>query len=145
MKKISVLKVKQEIRQLGYQVGSEENLLEQEETNKEKKLLSLIAEIYQHNLVSVAGKRTLSYLKQERQLTKETIQYFGLGCSVNHRQLTNLFLPNNEEAKNLLLTNLLRSKESNQIIDFFTENQLIIPFQNEKGEIVTFASRKIET
>ncbi|CAH1764134.1 1723_t:CDS:2 [Entrophospora sp. SA101] len=145
MKKISVLKVKQEIRQLGYQVGSEENLLEQEETSKEKKLLSLIAEIYQHNLVSVAGKRTLSYLKQERQLTKETIQYFGLGCSVNHRQLTNLFLPNNEEAKNLLLTNLLRSKESNQIIDFFTENQLIIPFQNEKGEIVTFASRKIET
>src|SRR6185369_15763495 len=65
--------------------------------------------------------------------------------SVNHRQLTNLFLPNNEEAKNLLLTNLLRSKESNQIIDFFTENQLIIPFQNEKGEIVAFTSRKIET
>src|SRR5947209_4147951 len=119
MKKISVLKAKQEIRQLGYQVGSEENLLEQEETSKEKKLLSLVAEIYQHNLVSVAGKKTLAYLRQKRHLSKSIIQYFGLGCSVNHRQLINLFLPNNKETEYLLLTNLLRSKENNQIADFF--------------------------
>jgi len=140
-----VLKAKQEIRQLGYQVGSEENLLEKEEISKENKLLSLVTEIYQHNLVSVAGKKTIAYLIQKRQLAEETIQYFGLGCSINHRQLTNLFLPSNEEAKYLLLTNLLRSKENDQITDFFTENQLIIPFQNEKGEIVAFASSKIET
>ena len=140
-----MLKAKQEIRQLGYQAGSEENLLEKEEISQENKLLSLVTEIYQHNLVSVAGKKTIAYLIQKRQLNEASIRYFGLGCSINHRQLTNLFLPSNEEAKHLLLTNLLRSKENDQITDFFTENQLIIPFQNEKGEIVAFTSRKIET
>ncbi|KLL03146.1 MAG: DNA primase [Mycoplasmataceae bacterium CE_OT135] len=145
MKKNSVVKAKQEIRQLGYYVGSEENWLEQEETSKEKKLFSLVAEIYQHNLFSSAGKKAMAYLKQKRQLAEETIQQFGLGCTVNHQQLVNLFSPNDEEAKHLLLTNLLRNKESNQIADFFIENQLIIPLQNEKGEIVAFAARKIET
>ncbi|CAJ0747493.1 23551_t:CDS:10 [Entrophospora sp. SA101] len=145
IKKISVVKAKQEIKQLGYYVGSEENCLEQEETSKEKKLFSLVAEIYQHNLLSVSGKKVSAYLRQKRQLTEETIQQFGLGCVVNHQQLTNLFLPDDEAAKNLLLTNLLRNKESNKIADFFTENQLIIPLQNQKGEIVAFAARKIET
>ncbi|CAJ0634039.1 1935_t:CDS:2 [Entrophospora sp. SA101] len=144
-KKKLVVKAKQEIKQLGYYVGSEENCLEQEETSKEKKLFSLVAEIYQHNLLSVSGKKVSAYLRQKRQLTEETIQQFGLGCVVNHQQLTNLFLPDDEAAKNLLLTNLLRNKESNKIADFFTENQLIIPLQNQKGEIVAFAARKIET
>ena len=103
-----------------------------------------MATIYQHNLFSVAGKKAFAYLKQKRQLNKESIQQFGLGCSVNHQQLTNLFSKSSEEAKHLLLTNLLRSKENNQIIDFFTENQLIFPLQNEKGEIMAFAGRKIE-
>jgi len=49
-----------------------------------------------------------------------------------------------EEAKKLLLVNLLRSKENNKIGDFFVENQLIIPLQNEKGEIVAFSSRQTE-
>ncbi|RHZ37232.1 DNA primase [endosymbiont GvMRE of Glomus versiforme] len=145
MKKISVIEAKKEIKQLGYQVGSEENWLEQEEISKEKKLFSLVTTIYQHNLFSVAGKKALAYLKQKRQINKETIQQFGFGCSVNHRQLTNLFSASSEDAEHLLLTNLLRSKENSQIIDFFTENQLIIPLQNEKGEIVAFAGRKIET
>jgi len=137
------LKAKQEIRQLGYQVGSEESLLEQEEHSQEKKLLSLVTKVYQHNLHSLAGRKVYTYLKQKRQLNYSVVQQFGLGCSINHQQLTNLFL-SSEEAKNLLLINLLRSKENNKIGDFFGENQLIIPLQNEKGEVVAFAARQTE-
>lgn len=84
-----------------------------------------------------------AYLKQKRQLDYSVIQQFGLGCSINHQQLTNLFSAS-EEAKKLLLVNLLRSKENNKIGDFFVENQLIIPLQNERGEVVAFASRQTE-
>jgi len=136
-------KVKQEIKQLGYQVGSEENLLEQEENNQEKKLLSLVAKVYQHNLYSLTGKKVHAYLEQKRQLNYSTIQQFSLGCSVNHQQLTNLF-SSSEEAKQLLLLNLLRSKKNNKTSDFFGENQVIIPLHNEKGEIVAFAARQTE-
>jgi DNA primase len=137
------LKAKQEIRQLGYQVGSEESLLEQADNNQEKRLFSLVAKVYQHNLYSLAGKKVYTYLKQKRQLDYSIIQQFDFGCSINHQQLTNLF-SSSEEAKKLLLVNLLRSKENNKIGDFFGENQLIIPLQNEKGEIVAFAARQTE-
>lgn len=132
---------KQEIKQLGYQVGSEEDLLEQEENNQEKRLFSLVAKVYQHNLQSLTGRKAYAYLKQKRQLDDPTIQQFSLGCSINHQQLTNLFSPR-EEAKYLLLVNLLRSKENNKISDFFGENQLIIPLHNDQGEIIAFAARQ---
>lgn len=135
-------KAKQEIEQLGYQADSKEIFLEKEEISKEKKLFSLVAEIYRHNLFSIAGKKSFNYLQQKRQLNSAIIQQFSFGCSINKQQLTNLFLPNNEEAKYLLLTNLLRSNDKNKIYDFFTENQLIIPLQNEKGEIIAFAARQ---
>jgi DNA primase len=137
-------RAKQEIRQLGYQVGYEENLLEPAEINQEKKLFSLVTRIYQHNLHSLAGKKVYTYLKQRRKIDYSTIQQFGLGCSINHQQLTNLFL-SSEEAKQLLLANLLRSKEkNNKIGDFFAENQLIIPLPDKEGEIVAFAARQVE-
>lgn len=141
IKGVSLVRAKQEIKQLGYQVGSEETLSEQKENNQEKKLLSLVSKIYQHNLCSLIGKKVYAYLKQKRQLDYSIIQQFVLGCSVSHQQLTNLF-SSSEEAKQLLLLNLLRSKENNKISDFFGENQLIIPLHNEKGEIVAFAARQ---
>lgn len=129
---------------MGYWVGSEENLLEPVEINQEKKLLSLVSKIYQHNLHSLAGKKVYIYLKQRRKIDYSIIQQFGLGCSVNHQQLTNLF-SSGEEAKRLLLANLLRNKEKNNTIgDFFVENQLIIPLANEEGEIIAFAARQVE-
>ncbi|CAG8598172.1 17012_t:CDS:2 [Funneliformis caledonium] len=125
---------KQEIKQLGYQVGAEENWLVQAENNREKKLLCLVMKVYQHNLHSIGGKKIRAYLKQKRQLNFSTIQQFALGCSVNHQQLTNLFSAS-EAAQQLFSFNLLRSKENNKISDFFGENQLIIPLRDESGEI----------
>src|SRR3954469_7821945 len=127
IKKISLLQTKQEIEQLGYNVGFKEKTSSSKETDKES-IFSLIVKVYQHNLFSKLGKEKLSYLQQERQLNYVVIEQFELGCTVNRQQLVNLFLPNSEKIKQLFSVNLLRTKEErNQVYDFFSENQLIIP------------------
>jgi DNA primase len=58
----------------------------QEQKFKDKKfyLLSLITDIYQHNLLTQAGREVLNYLHKERQLDKVMIDRFGLGASINN-------------------------------------------------------------
>jgi len=143
VKKISLLQTKQEIEQLGYNVGFKEKLPLSEETDKES-MFSLIVKVYQHNLFSKPGKEKLNYLQHKRQLNYATIEQFELSCSINHQQLVNLFLPNTEKIKELISINLLRTNERNQVYDFFSENQLIIPLQNKKGKVIAFAARKLE-
>jgi DNA primase len=104
----------------------------------------LIVKVYQHNLFSKPGKEKLNYLQHKRQLNYATIEQFELGCSINHQQLVNLFLPNTEKIKELISINLLRTNERDQVYDFFSENQLIIPLQNKKGKVIAFAARKLE-
>lgn len=144
IKKINLPQTKQEIAQLGYNVGFNEKNSELEGIDKESLILSLVTKVYQHNLFSGAGKPPLAYLQQKRQLNCTTIEQFELGYAVNHQQLTNLFLPDTEKIKQLVSTNLLRTSKGNQIHDFFSEGQLIFPLQNEKGKIVAFAARQIE-
>lgn len=144
IKKINLPQAKQEIAQLGYNVGFNEKNSELEGTDKESLILSLVTKIYQHNLFSGAGKPPLAYLQQKRRLNCATIEQFELGYAVNHQQLTNLFLPDTEKIKQLVSTKLLRTSKGNQIHDFFSEGQLIFPLQNEKGKIVAFAARQIE-
>ena len=144
IKKISLLQTRQEIAQLGYNVGFKEKNSELEGTNQENTVFSLATKIYQHNLFSGAGKNKFAYLQQKRQLSCVTIEQFELGCAVDYQQLTNLFLPDTEKIKQLISTNLLRTNEGDQIHDFFSEDQLIFPLQNEKGKTVAFAARQIK-
>lgn len=138
-----MLQAKQEIEQLGYNVGFKEKS-PLSETDKES-IFSLVAKVYRHNLFSKPGKEKLNYLQQKRQLNYNIIEQFELGCAINHQQLVNLFLSNSEKIKQLVSVNLLRTKEErNQVYDFFSENQLIIPLQNKKGQIIAFAARKLE-
>ena len=63
---------------------------------------------YQHNLFTLAGKEVHDYLTTQRQVDYPLISRFGLGASINHRQITNLFYNKSEKAtKNLLLANLI--------------------------------------
>src|ERR1043165_1872547 len=96
IKKIGLLQARQEIAQLGYNVGFKKKTPELEETSKESTIFSLVTKIYQHNLFSGTGKKKLAYLQQKRQLNCVTIEQFELGCAINHQQLTNLFLPDTE-------------------------------------------------
>src|SRR3954467_13152891 len=90
-------------------VLQEKKKQEQKEKNKIFYLLSLITDIYQHNLLTQPGREVLNYLYNERQIDKIMIDRFGLGCSINNWQLsTLLFLHKNDNfsPEDLLATNL---------------------------------------
>src|SRR3954451_5432295 len=78
IKKINLLQAKQEIEQLGYNVGFKEKNSPSEETDKGN-VLSLVSKVYQHNLFSKSGKEKLNYLQQKRQLNYDIIEQFELG------------------------------------------------------------------
>jgi len=139
------LKSRQEIKQLGYEVGNQDLLAEKEEEKEVFPLLSLITQIYQHNLFSSAGRHVLDYLYQKRNLNNQMIEKFGLGCSINYKQLAGLFSAHDDRAKELVLIGLLRDSKNGQVYDFFSEIQLIIPLKNEKAEVVAFAARQLES
>jgi DNA primase len=80
------------------------------EKNKDFYLLSLINDIYQHNLLTQNGREVLNYLHNERQVDRAIISRFGLGCSINNRQLNSLLLDqknDNFSPEDLLATNLV--------------------------------------
>ncbi|CAG8749248.1 13185_t:CDS:2, partial [Racocetra persica] len=124
----------------------EEKKREQKEKNQIFYLLSLIADIYQHNLLTPVGQEVLNYLRQERHLDKTTINRFGLGCSINNRQLSRLLLDQKNadfSSEDLLATNLVWITDQNQTCDFFPAHHLIIPLANTEGKVVAFAARKV--
>ncbi|MCE8162823.1 MAG: toprim domain-containing protein [Candidatus Moeniiplasma glomeromycotorum] len=149
-KQISFEAALEEISQLGFSEKITPFLLqkkkeqEQEEKDKPFQLLSLISDIYQHNLFTSAGKEVLDYLTR-RQVDYSLISRFSLGCSINNWQITNLLFQFEPAAKNLLLTNLVWVNENNQVSDFFSARQLIIPLTDSEEKIVAFAARKIES
>ncbi|CAI2173072.1 5279_t:CDS:2 [Funneliformis geosporum] len=121
--KITLEAAAEEIGQMGYfplSILREKKQEEQKEKNKVFYLLSLITEIYQHNLLTQAGREVLKYLQIERQLDQKTIDHFGLG-----------------------VTNLVLVTENNRVCDFFPTQHLIIPLTNSESKIVAFAARKI--
>ena len=127
-------------------VLQEKKKQEQKGKNKTFDLLSLITDIYQHNLLTQPGREVLHYLQTERQLDKKTIDHFGLGCSINNRQLSNLLFSQKNDhfsTEDLLATNLVWITENNRTCDFFPVQHLIIPLANPEGKIVAFAARKI--
>jgi DNA primase len=97
-------------------------------------------------LLTQAGQGVLNYLQKERQLDQRTIDHFGLGCSINNFQLSNLLFSqknDNFSAEDLLVTNLVWVTENNKVCDFFSTHHLIIPLNNPEGKIIAFAARKI--
>jgi len=98
---------------MGYFPSSvlQENKIQEEKVkNKNFFLLSLIKDIYQHNLFTPPGRKVLAYLQNERQINKELINRFSLGCGINSKQISNLLFqqPNdNFSSQELLTTNLV--------------------------------------
>ncbi|MCE8159006.1 MAG: toprim domain-containing protein [Candidatus Moeniiplasma glomeromycotorum] len=150
-KKISFEAALEEISQLGFSekitplLIQKKKAQEQEVKDKPFDLLSLISDIYQHNLFTLAGKEVRNYLTQ-RQVDYPLINRFGLGASINNWQITSLFYNKSEKAtKNLLLANLIWAGENKPVIDYFVAQQLIIPLTDTEGRVVAFAARQIES
>jgi DNA primase len=111
-------------------------------------LLTLLVDIYQHNLSTFEGREVLNYLYEERQINQELITRFALGCSINNRQISNLLLRSEKTDSShldLLTLGLVKVVDNNQTYDFFVGKQLIIPLTNSVGKTVALAARKIRT
>lgn len=139
-----------EISKLGYfslAVWQEKEKAAEKTKNRINDLFSLVVDIYQHNLLTASGREILHYLRVQRQLNTKLINSFALGCSISNKQLTSLLfrLENNDFwSEDLLLTGLIQVNDRNQVYDYFSASQLILPLPNEKGEIVALAARKKE-
>jgi len=148
-KKIDVEKALVEISEFGYfSLASIQKEKKQEQKNKNKifVLNSLVSDIYQHNLFTEKGKEVLSYLYDKRQISKLMIEKFLLGCSIDGKQITNLFYNqknDNFSALDLTNTKLVWITDDNRNFDFFKEKQLIIPLTNIEEKVVAFASREV--
>lgn len=140
----------EEISKLGYfsiSVLQENKKQEKKIKSKKNYLLSLVADIYQHNLLTQPGSKVLDYLQSKRQINSKLIECFSLGCSINNRQISTLLFQqknDNFSSDDLLLTNLVWITDNNRTHDFFFAQQLIIPLKNPEGKIIAFVARKIE-
>src|ERR1044072_4659083 len=91
-------------------VLQEKKKQDQKVKNKTFYLLSLVSDIYQHNLLTQPGQGVLNYLYTKRQLDKKTIDHFGLGGSISDWQLSNLLFAQKNDSfstEDLLATNLV--------------------------------------
>ena len=149
-RKIDVEKALVEISEFGYfSLASIQKEKKQEQKNENKifVLNSLVSDIYQHNLFTEKGKEVLSYLYNKRQISKLMIEKFLLGCTIDGKQITNLFYNQQKNDKfsflDLTNTKLVWITDDNRNFDFFKEKQLIIPLTNIEEKIVAFTAREV--
>lgn len=144
-KKISMEKTFQQLALLGY---VEANLEMKVKTEKERlvETFALVSKIYQNNLYAKDGQASLAYLVQVRQLPEQLIAQFTLGTALSSKQLTSLFLdPRHHYRKSELAeSHLFQIIADKEPYDYFWKRQIIFPIKNEKGEVVIFASRRLE-
>ncbi|HEY9300751.1 MAG TPA: DNA primase, partial [Phormidium sp.] len=101
-------------------------------------VLALIAALYQHQLYKHSN-RSLAYLTDERKLTQETIQSFGLGYAPGGDFVYKYLAKDRKLSLDLLYKAGLINRQSE---DFFT-NRLIIPIRDSVGNVIALGARSL--
>lgn len=98
------------------------------------------ASFYHHILLhTTEGQEALAYL-QQRGLTRETIDTFGIGVSPSHKSmLFDLLLSKGYSREIIAQSGLIVTFENGER-DRFTQ-RIMVPLRNEKGECVAFSGR----
>lgn len=108
-------------------------------------ILAVTANFYQHALRQSQGEIALNYLKQERNLTEETIQQFQLGYAPAGWETLYRYLV---EIKKYSLTlakeaGLIKERKSGRGYYDQFRDRLMIPIRDTKGRIIAFGSRTL--
>lgn len=123
---------------LAKSVGIDINIKEKKEDDANYKyyeMMDIANKFYQNNLNSKEGEEARKYL-EKRKLNKETINEFGIGLSLNKRDiLTNLLISKGNSLEDLNLIDL-----SNTNHDSFI-NRVMFPLHNKDGKIIGFSGR----
>jgi DNA primase len=119
------------------------------EYEKRKALLNKIYEInketakfYHMNLTQKEGQEGINYC-QQRGLTWETIQTFGIGYSYDFNSLPKYLESIGYDRKTLALSGVIGINDNDYPYDFFG-NRLIIPIINASGKVIGFTGRLLE-
>jgi DNA primase len=89
------------------------------EEDRFKKFLFLVNEIYQYNLFTEKGEKSLDYLLNKRKISLELIKKFSLGCTANNRQISDLLFDSKDKKREenifLVKSNLINHRDSNNV------------------------------
>jgi len=108
-------------------------------------VLAVTANFYQHALRESQGEIALNYLKQERNLTEETIQQFQLGYAPGGWETLYRYLV---EIKKYSLTlveeaGLIKKRKSGRGYYDRFRDRIIIPIRDTQGRVIAFGSRTL--
>lgn len=118
---------------VGIQVGI--NVKKQDKYDKYYEIMELANKFYQNNLLSSEGLLAREYLLK-RKLDKETINEFGIGLSLNKRDmLTKLLMSKGHSLEELNLIDLANTDHDTYI------NRVMFPLQNKDGKVIGFSGR----
>ncbi|NES99187.1 MAG: DNA primase [Sphaerospermopsis sp. SIO1G2] len=108
-------------------------------------VLASAAQFYQHALRQSLGQKAMLYLQEERKLTTETIQQFGLGYAPAGWETLYRYLVENKNYPVQLVdkAGLIKPrKEDKGYYDVFRD-RLMIPIRDVQGRVIAFGGRTL--
>ncbi|MGD2183256.1 DNA primase [Lusitaniella coriacea] len=108
-------------------------------------VLAVSANFYQHALRQPQGETALKYVREQRQLSEETLQQFGLGYAPAGWETLYRYLV---ETKGFSITlveeaGLIRKRKKGEGHYDYFRDRLMIPINDDRGRIVGFGSRTL--
>lgn len=126
------------INKLAKEIGMELNLNIKKEPSKYDHLyeiMNIANKFYQNNLYSKEGLKAREYL-EKRKLDNEIIKEFGIGLSLNQKDmLTKLLLSKNHSLEELNSIDLSNTNHDSYI------NRVMFPLEDSSGRVIGFSGR----
>ncbi len=115
-----------------------------EEYDRLRELLEEAVTFYHHNLRHTpAGQEALDYL-QNRGLSGETIEAFGMGYAPKSWEVvTQHFLSKGYSEQELIETGMVSQRDSGGVYDRF-RHRIMVPIRDERGRMVGFGARMLD-
>lgn len=142
---------KEAIKQLAERTGvilhefTERDERSKEEFSHLRQILNDAVLFFRHQLTQTeAGQPAFRYLVEKRNLTRETIERFGIGYAPNEWSvLINYFEGKKVSVEDLLTVGLVSERDSGGYYDKF-RNRVMIPILDENGKMAGFGARILD-
>ncbi|MGN1400768.1 MAG: DNA primase [Bacillus sp. (in: firmicutes)] len=127
------------------EIDAPESFKHEKQSGEVKKMIEaheLLAKFYHHLLMNTAeGEEALQYLL-DRGFTKETIERFSIGYSLNSWEFVGKFLSKRGFDEETLEKAgiIIRKQEEDKSFDRF-RNRIMFPIRNHNGEVIAFSGR----
>jgi len=111
--------------------------------SKYVQMMKSVAEAYKNALFSAKGRQALSYLTENRGLSKEDVKKFDLGYApINSNVVGGVARQRGIGVEDLIKYGLIIRSRSGRLREFF-QNRVIFPIKDSSGKIVAFGGRSL--